>query len=294
MELDEKARASAALIQRAVLLAGAAEGALSLMDTLIKLLSARYPVLQLSFLRFAMGTVFAVALFFARSPQWPTADAVHYNATRSIVAVGAAVFFFIGLSKLPIAEAMALSFAAPLWIAVLGVVLLGERISLRIGLALLAGVIGMLVIVGGQLGGRAYTANALLGAAAVLLSTVFYAFAIIMLRVRANTDPLPTIVLFQNAGPALLLAIPGLLSWQLPTLDDVGLFAMVGFLGVSGHTLLALAFAKAEAARLAPIHYLVLVWGTLYGWLFFGALPGAATIVGATIVVVATLLARRH
>jgi len=80
----------------------------------------------------------------------------------------------------------------------------------------------------------------------------------------------------------------------MPSISDMGLFAFIGFLGVSGHTLLALAFAKAEAARLAPVHYLVLVWGTLTGWFFFGDLPGLATLFGASIVVAATWLARRH
>ena len=156
----------------------------------------------------------------------------------------------------------------------------------------------MIVIVGGQLGTRTYSQDALLGAASVLVATVFYSFVIIMLRVRANTDPLPTIVLFQNALPAvllaMLLAIPGLAVWQTPSLADTALFAFVGFLGVTGHTLMALAFARAEAARLAPIHYLTLVWGTLYGWLFFGDLPGLATVAGAAIVVGAAVLARRH
>ena len=192
------------------------------------------------------------------------------------------------------AEAMALSFAAPLFIAMLGVMLLGERFSPRIGLALLAGIVGMLVIVGGQLGARTYTNDTLTGAGSILVGTVFYAFVIIMLRVRANTDPLPTIVLFQNAGPALLLAVPGLYTWQQPSLRDAGIFTLIGFLGVTGHTIVTLAFAKAEAARLAPVHYISLVWGTLYGWIFFGDLPGIATIIGAAIVVGATLLARKH
>jgi len=203
MQSGSDGRSGGALLQRAILLAAAGEGVLALMDALIKILSTRYPIMQLALLRFVMGTAFALALFFARAPQWPTVDAIRYNATRSVLAVGAALSFFYGLSKLPVAEAMALSFAAPLFIALFGVMLLGERFSPRIGLALLAGFVGMLVIVGGQLGTRAYSTDALLGAVAVLVSTVFYAFVIIMLRFRANTDPMPTIVLFQNAGPAI-------------------------------------------------------------------------------------------
>jgi drug/metabolite transporter (DMT)-like permease len=69
---------------------------------------------------------------------------------------------------------------------------------------------------------------------------------------------------------------------------------LAGALGIAGHSCMIMAFARAEAARLAPVHYVALLWGTLYGWLFFGHLPGVATLIGAALVVGATLLARKH
>lgn len=284
----------AATLKRAILLAATGECILSLMDAIVKLQSARYPVLQIAFLRFAAGSLFAALMFAASGARWPSADSIRFNAARSLVGVGASVTFFTGLSLLPIAEATAISFAAPLILALMGVVFLGERFEPRIGLALLAGFLGMLVIVGGQMGGGTYSTHALYGSLAVLASTVFYALFMILLRLRANRDGVPTLLLFQNGGPALMLALPAAYVWQPPGLADAACFLFIGLLGVAGHSFMIKAFARAETARLAPVHYLALVWGTLYGWLFFGNLPGVATVVGAAFVVVATLLARKR
>lgn len=281
------------ILRRAVALAAAAEGILTLMDAFVKSMTGRYPVLQIAFLRFGVGTVWATILFVASGPRWPSAEALRYNATRSVLVVVTAVSFFFALSKLPMAEAMALSFLSPLFITLFGVMMLGERFDARIGFALAAGIAGMLVIVSGQIGQRAYDQDALLGAGAVVISAVVYALVIILLRARANRDPLPMIVLFQNVGPALLLMVPGWWVWQTMSWRDLGLFVIIGALGVTGHMFMAHAFARAEAARLAPVHYVVLVWGTLFGFLFFGDVPGIATLIGAALIVVATLVSQR-
>lgn len=273
--------------------AALAEGVLSLMDALIKMQTARYAVLEIAFLRFLFGSIIAAVSFALQAPAWPRADTLRFHLARSVLSVGAATSFFYALSLLPIAEAMALSFVAPIFIAIFGVVILKERFDARIGLALLIGIAGMFVIVGGQLGARPYAADAYKGAIAVVVSAVFYALVIVMLRARANRDPLPTIVLIQNAAPAVILALPAAFVWQAPSLQDLAMFAVIGCLGVGGHTLLANAFMRAEAARLAPIHYLVLVWGTLYGWIFFGDIPGVATLSGAALIVAGTWLTRK-
>ncbi|HEY7548552.1 MAG TPA: EamA family transporter [Hyphomicrobiaceae bacterium] len=102
------------------------------------------------------------------------------------------------------------------------------------------------------------------------------------------------IVLFQNLGPAVLLAVPVLWAWAPLTLADTVLSALVGTIGVAAHTLLAHAFERIEAARLAPVGYVTLAWGALFGVFFFGELPGWATLAGATPIVLGTLLMQRR
>jgi S-adenosylmethionine uptake transporter len=264
------------------------------MDACIKSVTPHYHTLQIAFLRFGMGSIYAAIVFAAMRPTWPTVESVRVNALRSLLAVVTACAFFFALSRLEMAEAMALSFVSPLFIALFGVVLLKERFDARLAAALAAGVAGMTVIMSGKVGGSGFSLDAWVGVAAVLVSAVCYALVVVLLRARAKVDPLPTIVLFQNVGPALLLAGPAYYVWTAPTAAHLALFVGVGALGVAGHTLLANAFARAEAARLAPVHYVVLLWGILFGWLFFGEIPGLTTLFGAALIVVATLLTQRR
>jgi S-adenosylmethionine uptake transporter len=281
-------------LARLVLLAIAAEGMLTLMDAMIKGLSPRYPTLEIAFLRYAFAMVGATVYAVWTRPGWPTREATIYNGLRAGLIVVTATSFFFALGKLPLADAIAMSFISPALTALLGALMLKERFDWRIGLALAAGFAGMLLIVGGKLGGASLEPDVLIGTAAVLLSAVGYSLNLIMLRHRATRDPLAQIVLFQNLGPALILALPVLWVWTPPTLADTALFALLGTIGVTAHTMLAHAFARIEAARLAPVGYVTLVWGVLFGFLFFAEVPGLATLAGAALIVLGTLVSQRR
>jgi S-adenosylmethionine uptake transporter len=281
-------------LARLILLAVAAEGLLTLMDALIKQLSPRYPTLEIAFLRFAFGTVGAAVYVLWMRPGWPTREAAAYNGLRVILVVVTATSFFFALGRLPLADAIAMGFISPVLTALLGALLLGESLDWRIVLALAAGFLGMLLIVGGKLGASGMGEEILIGAAAVLVSAVCYSLNLIVLRHRATRDPLAQIILFQNLGPALILALPALWVWTTPTLADLAVFAFLGTIGVIAHTMLAHAFARIEAARLAPIMYVTLVWGVVFGFLFFAEVPGLATIAGAGLIVLGTLVAQRR
>jgi S-adenosylmethionine uptake transporter len=93
----------------------------------------------------------------------------------------------------------------------------------------------------------------------------------------------------------MLLVSPfGLAVWQPPTLPHLGWFLVMGVLGVIGHILLTTAFAKAEAARLAPLEYTALIWAALIGYASFGEVPTLATFAGAVLIIGAALMASRR
>lgn len=279
---------------RAILLAVAGDGLLSLMDAIIKSTTTRYPTFQIAFLRFSSGLVWASLLLVLVRPGWPSRETIVYNATRSVLVVITATSFFFALSQLPLADAVALSFLSPIFIALFGAVFLKELIDSRIAFALLTGFAGMLLIAGARVGTGAYTTGAIYGTAACVVSAVAYALTLVLLRARARRDALSIIVWFQNLGPAVLLAPAAALVWTPPTLEDLGLFTLIGLIGVAGHLLLASAFARAEAARLAPIHYTTLVWGVVFGYLFFSDLPAPATLAGAALIVLGTIVTHRR
>jgi S-adenosylmethionine uptake transporter len=281
-------------IPRLVAVAIAAEGLLTLMDALIKLVSARYPILQVAFLRYVFGLIGAIVYACWQPPGWPTRESALFNGLRAVLITFVATAFFFALARLPLADTIALSFISPVLVAVFGVLILGERLDWRILVALAGGIAGMLLIVGGGLGSTELTTDVLLGAGAVVLSAIGYAFTIILLRHRATRDPLSQIVLFQNLGPVIILAIPVLWVWTPLPFADYALFALIGTLGVAAHTMLAHAFARIEAARLAPVAYMTLAWGVLFGFILFAEIPGLATLAGAALIVVATLVSQRR
>ena len=271
-----------------------AEGLLTLMDAMIKSLAPRYSAIEIAFLRYAFGMIGAIVYAVATRPGWPTGEATIYNGVRAVLIVFTATTFFFALGKLSLADAIAMSFISPALTAVLGVLLLSERLDWRLMIGLVGGFLGMLLIVGGKLGGAGFDRGVLLGAIAVLLSAIGYSLNVIMLRHRATRDPLAQIILFQNVGPALILALPALWVWSTPPVADLVQFAVLGTIGVIAHTMLAHAFARVEAARLAPVGYVTLVWGVLFGFLFFAEVPSLATLMGAALIVVGTLFAQRR
>lgn len=274
---------------RAILLAVLGDGLLSLMDALIKSLTVRYPILQIAFLRFLMGLFWASLLLGLTRPGWPSRECVMYNSTRSVLIVITATSFYYALGQLPLADVVALTFLSPVFIALFGALLLKERLDRHIALALAAGFAGMSLIAGARIGSGTFSAGAVYGVAACVLSALSYGLALVLLRARATRDALSVIVWFQNLGPAVLLAPMGAFVWVAPTTADIGMFVLIGLIGVAGHMLLASAFARAEAARLAPVHYTTLVWGVVFGYVFFAELPGAITLAGAGLIILGTI-----
>lgn len=277
----------------ALLRAAGAIFVLSVMDAVIKDLAARYPVFQVTFLRFAFGLVVALGALAAARPGRPSRETVIANAGRAALAVVTATTFFFALSELPLAEALVLTFLSPLFVALFGALMLGERPDRRILVALVAGFAGVLVVASDQLGegGRV---RSLAGVAAALVSAVCYAFGLVLLRARAQRDPMTYIVFFQNLGPALILAGPAYAVWRAPSGADLALFALIGLLGVGGHFLMTSAFARAAAARLAALEYTALIWAALLGYLFFAEIPTLGTAVGAALIVAGAIVASRR
>lgn len=278
---------------RAALYAVAGDLVLTLMDGLIKLIASHYAAVQVAGMRFAAGSVVAGAVFAVLRPGMPSAETIRANLMRSVLVVITATSFFFALGKLPFAEVAALSFLSPLFMVAFGAFFLSERIDGRIVFALITGLAGMALISSPHIGRTHYEPGALWGIAAVLLSAVSYALAVVALRVRATRDPAVTIVLFQNVAPAALLLPVAAFVWQPIAPGHWIVLAGVGVLGVAGHLLLVRAFRIAEAARLAPLHYLVLVWAVVIGFFAYGETPGLMTLAGAGLIVAGTLVTQR-
>ncbi len=264
---------------------------LTVMDAVIKAQMQDHSFIVALFMRFAMGGVCALVVLAIVRPPAPTRDSLIGNSIRVPVVVLTAGSFFYSISVLPLAEALTLSFLAPVFVALLGGVLLKEKMDARIWQALGFGVAGMLVMVWPRLQGQVSGAG--LGVAAALFSAVAYAFNLILLRRIALKEHPAVIVAFQNCGPALLLAVPAALVFVPLSAADLLIYLAAGALGVAGHLTLTSAFARAEASRLAPLEYTALIWASLLGYAFFDEVPLITTYAGAVLIVAGAIAISR-
>jgi S-adenosylmethionine uptake transporter len=279
-------------------LAVTAVGVLSAMDAGIKGLAFDFSTPQIALLRYIFGSFgILLATLVARPPR-PHLDTILANAWRAVLGVVTALTFFFALGRLPLAETLALALLSPCCTVLFGALLLGEHVGRALVIALIVGFLGMLTIVAPRFGGGHASIAALEGAAAVMISTLTYSLSLVLLRSRATRDHPMTIVAVQNIGAMLILSclapfIPTSL-WRPLAPSDIVSFAVLGFLGVGGHLMIAKAYSLAPAARLAPSDYTALVYASIFGYVFFAEIPAWTTVVGALLIIASSLVASRR
>ena len=265
------------------------------MDSVIKLLAARYDTLQLSFFRFAGGSVFALPLWLWRRTPLPARGNWRLHALRSAFLLFSLVGYFHALTQLPLALAVTISYLAPIFVAVLSVPVLKEKPSSAIWLALGAGLVGVSISVWPELaaGLEAISAPRLIGMASAAAAAFAFAGVLLMARRMANRDSIWTILLIQSVLPMLLLAAPAALTWKTVPASDIALILLAGGLGTLGLLGITWAFTRLEASRLAPMEYTSFVWAGLLGYLLFGEVPTLTTAASATLIIGGCLLLLR-
>ena len=263
----------------------------SLMDGLMKSASLAVGVYSAMLLRSAFGAMMMLPVWLLAGGRWPGRSALKVHALRAAVSAAMASSFFWALVRLPIGEAIAISFIAPLIALYLAAVMLGERIEGKAILASLLGFAGVLVIAAARIGDSAFTAEMGWGIVAILFSAVLYAWNIILQRQQAQVAGPREIAFFQTFFVAtyMSLAAPWLLV--LPESDILHQLIGSSALTVVSLMFLSWAYARAEAQALLPIEYTAFVWGALVGWWWFDEAVTAATVLGVILIVAACWIA---
>jgi drug/metabolite transporter (DMT)-like permease len=272
---------------------------LSLQDSLVKLLGATYALHQIVLIRSLIAAVATLVVLAAtarlallRTRRWSL------HLTRGLLLLVTNSAFFLALVAMPIAEAVAMFFVAPLFITLLSALLLGEPVGPRRLFAVLIGFAGVVIMVRPGSGLFGYVALLPVGAAAT------YAVMQIMTRRLGTTDSAATMacyihVTFIVAGVAMGLAVGDgrfagsddpsldflLRSWRMPTGEDLPLFGLVGLLIAVASVLLSQAYRITEAATIAPFEYIALPLSAIWGFLFWGDVPDAIALLGMTLIV---------
>jgi drug/metabolite transporter (DMT)-like permease len=249
------------------------------------LLMAGVPVLMVAWVRYAVHTVLMTAVVLpSRGMAIFKTRSLPRQLIRGALMIATTVLFFSVLGRLPMAEATAMNFMAPLFLMAMAPWLLHEAHRLHRWLGVLVGFAGMLIVV--RPGAQLDPLGVLLG----LLTALVFAFFQIATRRVANDDPLTTNYYGGLFGiVALTLALPWF--WKTPALSlwQWLLLISTGISGFLGHWLQIAAYSKSPATLLAPFSYLQIVTAAILGWLVFGQLPGRTTAIGIALICLAGL-----
>lgn len=250
------------------------------MDAAVKWLGATYPTMQIVFFRSVFAFI-PLSLFLFRGiglaalrTQRPLQHIV-----RSLTGLTAMSCFFYAYSQMPLANAVAISFAAPMFMTALSVPLLGEKVGPRRWIAAIVGFAGVLVIVRPDAG--------LLDAAApiALAGTVFYALAMIFVRRLGRTETSTAIVFYFTVCATLVSGIFMPFVWVAPDAQGWVLLILVGLIGGLAQMAMTMALRLADISVVAPFDYTGLLWTALLGFLIWSDIPGIHVWIGAAIVV---------
>jgi drug/metabolite transporter (DMT)-like permease len=278
---------------RAVIFMVAAVFCLAVLDAGVKWLTADYPIPQIGFLRYCIGLCFAIAIAmrFGGVGTLRTRR-LGGHALRSILNMITMITFYYALRLMPLADAVAVGFAAPLFMTALSVPLLRERVGPRRWAAIVVGFFGVLLIAGPGSGPDGIAIG--WGALLALISAFTYALTLITSRQLSRTELSHTILFYYSIGVIVVMGSTLPFNWVTPLWEDVWIFALVGVAGSIGQYCLNQAFRYGEVSFIAPLEYTSLIWAGLFGIMFWGDIPTWTVLAGAAIVVAANLYVVRR
>ncbi|SFD62307.1 EamA-like transporter family protein [Massilia yuzhufengensis] len=262
----------------------------AMMDTVMKLLTARYPAIQVAALR-SLTSLPLVAVYVGLKVGYGDIFRIRWplHLLRAVLGIAMLTFFAFGIRKLSLAEAYSIFFIAPAIITALSVWFLKEKVGIARWIAIAVGLLGVLVVL------RPTGAGFLtIGGLAILGAAAMYAVSAITVRLLARTDRNEHMVFWLMVMVAIgasALAAPG---WVAMRMADAPLLAGLALTGFVGQLAITEAFAQGEASKVAPFEYTALAWAVGLDWLLWQTLPDSYTLVGAAIIIGSGLYLIRH
>ena len=275
----------------------------AVMSALVRFLGEKYPVGQTVFFRSAFAILPVVLIYAWRNELAAAVRTVRPlgHAGRGLISIGGMFCNFSALARLPIVDATAISFVAPLITVALSAIFLKERVRIYRWSAVILGFIGILVMLAPHFELSAYSgaAGTMAGLAFALGGAFCNSGSVIQTRRLTQTETTSSIVFYFS----LICALAGLATWPLgslvpswqvgwlvPTFPELLALVTVGLCGGLAHILLTESYRLAPASVVAPFDYTSMIWALMLGYAFFGELPTAFVLLGAAIIVAAGLL----
>ena len=266
---------------------------LSIMDAVMKHLVLAIGIIAVSIWRAIVNMGISAAIFLPQRRRWPSGTTLKIHVARGILVTILAFLFFWGIGRVPLAQAIALTFIGPLIALLLAAVFLHEKIGPRSIAGSIAAFAGVLVIIFGQTQAKVGP-EVLVGSAAILCSAACYAVNIVMMRQQARiADPLE-INFFQSLTVMAVWLFVMPVAGLPPALGNEWIWVLVASLMSTAGTLLyGWGYARGPASYLAVTEYSGFLWASLCGWLVFHERVSMYTLAGAVLIVGGCLLAAR-
>jgi drug/metabolite transporter (DMT)-like permease len=258
-----------------------AVGALALMDACLKVLAPHYSSMQVTAIR-GVAALPIVLAWVALSGGFAQLARVRFrlHLVRGALGIMMLTTFTYGLRRLPLSEAYAIFFVAPLLITAFAAPLLGERIGRQRLMAIAGGFIGALIVLR-PTGSGALTLSGL----AILICAVGYALSSITVRVLGRTDSTQSMVFWLMIMVALGAGVIALPAWRPIQAVHWPVIGGIALTGSVGQWAITEAFRRGEASFVAPFEYSALVWGVGLDWSIWRALPPPITFLGAAVII---------
>ncbi|HKJ53955.1 MAG TPA: DMT family transporter [Gammaproteobacteria bacterium] len=276
----------------------------SIQDVIIKHFSGHYSVLQIVFVRGLVAIGLMLTLF-----RWSREGVPFFSRrpglmlARGLLGFSSYTTFYLAVAAMPLAEVVSITFTMPLIVTAMSALLLGEKVGLRRWSAVLAGFVGVLIILSpsGEF-------NPLAVGFAFCAALTYASQTILTRFLGAHDHPMTiafnAILIFTVASGLISLVLAGGLiavdsahpslaffgrDWQMPDGVDIGLMIAIGFIAAIGFYCLSKAYCSSEASAIAPFEFTYILWAVCFGYLFWQEVPGPTTLAGVAILVSSSL-----
>jgi drug/metabolite transporter (DMT)-like permease len=251
----------------------------------VKLLGQAIPAGQTIFVRGVISVLVLAlmawqteGLHLLRTRNWRS------HAQRSLAGTLSMFCLFAAITMIPLADVTAITFTSPMFLTVLAMLFLGERIHYFRWTALGVGFLGVLIMIGPHL---SFAGGTSIGVWAALGNAIFSAIAMVFLRRMSVGEHAITITFYFSLTFMLCAALTALQGWPTPTTTQWLLIVLAGLFGVFGQLLMTYSYRYAEASTIAPLDYTNLIMAVTLGYVFFGEVPSLSVWIGAPLVVAA-------
>jgi S-adenosylmethionine uptake transporter len=251
-------------------------------DLLMNHLGNRLHVMEISFFRFFFSMVSVVPLMLSTGTKLFKTKQPMMHVWRAVVGACALSLTCYSVNIMPLAENTTIMFAEPLFFLILAFFILKEKVDVSRWFATAVGFLGLLVIF--QPGTETFQ----LVAFVPLTAAILFAFLNIMAKTMIKDEHSYTLLFYFGLGTTLFALVPVFFFWQMPTLSELFLLALLGIGGNLIQVCLFRAFASTEASALAPFRYVEFIVASVFGYLILGQIPTLAILLGAILIIAGT------